>query len=354
MPGWTTSRMTMIALMAAVLFSGAGCSTMREDPTDAFAPRPENATSTSYRMVRLDEGRHGNTWDRASLLAKIARYRKQYQSVKDRSDFGKDYVAEHSHNTYQVRVKSFLDSDLDAAEQYLQSLPDDFRFMPADPDDGKRDIGDIDWTDDARALRVVDFYAQQYTDDWSPYAFGINLIPTARDGYGKLSLNVHGESLAFRRAVRKRIWTFSSGYFWVYTRLLVSQEGKDRVPMLVVIADPNDRSVMNGTYLIMPRSLPAAVRTAADGTITTTPAPSTTPASDPWDLLTTERLDEATIIAEELKRGLAPEKIVTTLKKRRGSDQSEDVLFQLIALCQQDANRFAQRIAAMRQNMRQK
>lgn len=322
---------------------------MREDPTDAFAPRPENATTASYQMVRLDEGRHRGAWDRASLLAQIAHYRAQYQSIKTRGDFGQDYQQEHCYKTYQVRVQSFQDSDLDAAERYLKSLPDTLSFTPADPDEGKRDIGDVVWTDDRRALRVVDFYAQHYSDDWSPYAFVINLIPTARDGYGKLSLTIRGETLSFRRAVRKRIWTFSSGYFWVYTRLLVQKDGTDRLPMLLIIDDPNDRGEMNGTYLIMPRSLPAVAHTATDGAAAQTPEPSKACAADPWDVLTGQRLAEARVIADELARGLTPERIVTSLKKHRGSDQSEAVLLELIALCQQDAQQFRQRLDALGQ-----
>ncbi len=90
---------------------------MRDAPTDAFAPRPENATSASYQLVRLDDGRQRGTWDRSSLLANLAQYRAEYQPSKSRSDFGQDYYEEHRYQTYLVQLKSFQDSDLESAER---------------------------------------------------------------------------------------------------------------------------------------------------------------------------------------------------------------------------------------------
>jgi hypothetical protein len=352
------SPITLVALLAAVLVSGTGCSSMREDPTDAFAPRPENATSASYQIVRLDEDPPNGMLNRTSLLAKISRYRSTYRTIETRSDFGQDYYEEHRYRTYQMRLQSFQDSDLAAAERYLQSLPESITFVPTDSDDQKYDIGDIDWTAEQRALRVVDFYAQNYSDDWSPYAFVINLIPTARDGYGKLSLSIAGETLSFRRAMRKRLWTFSSGYFWVYTRLLRPSDTAKPLPMLVVIADPNNRGEMNGTYLIMPRIDTSTAHGVTDASRTNQAQPTgqtqpTGQATDDWNLLSNERIQEARVIIAERRRGMTTEKLVSSLKVR-GSDQSDEMLRQLISLYEQDSARFEQRVESLRKELEMK
>jgi hypothetical protein len=243
----------MLPLLAGLLVM-AGCSSMRENPDGAFAPRPENATSDSYQLVRLDENRYHGGLDKASLLMFIDRYRKDYEVIKPASDFAQDHDNGIRYQQYLDNVQSFKDSKLDAAERYLKSLPEAMRFTRADLDPKTYDIGDINWRDTARKLRVVDFYAQYSSDDWSPYAFIINLLPPAKNGYGKLALSVNGETLYFRKKMRKKIWSFAPNYFWVYAYVLTLDNSADQAPMLLIINDPNDHGDMNGTYLVMPQA----------------------------------------------------------------------------------------------------
>ncbi len=246
-------KITVILYFLQILFFTAGCSSVREEPKDEFAPRPENARSQSYRLVRLNEDKYSGKLDINNLLKKIASFRQQYQKVKTIEDFSYSYDKENEYKNYSKKLQSFKDSDLDAAEKYLKSLPPETEFSLLKTDEGKKyDIGDIDWTDSSRQLQITDFYAQYYSDDWSPYFFIINLIPTARNGYGKLQLSVNGENLIFRKKVRKKIWTFSSGYFWVHTKIYTTGSNSKTLPMIISIEDPNDHGDMNGAYLVIP------------------------------------------------------------------------------------------------------
>ena len=76
-------------LIALILFLTliviTGCSQVREDPGDSFAPRPENAKSASYQIVRLCEGKHYGKWGKPFLLKLIENYRKLYETIKAES-----------------------------------------------------------------------------------------------------------------------------------------------------------------------------------------------------------------------------------------------------------------------------
>lgn len=158
-------------ILLVVLLLVLGCSSVYEDPDDSFAPRPENAKSDSYQIVRLGEERTSSGIRKNYLLEMIEAYRDKYKSIKVRSDFNSDYVGEHSYEKYLKNVQAFKDSDLDAAEEYIKSFPDSLKFTSTGLDEGKYDIGDINWRSNSRKLRISDFHAQRYTDDWSAYAF---------------------------------------------------------------------------------------------------------------------------------------------------------------------------------------
>ncbi len=381
-----TARSSPVFLLLGVAVLITGCSSVREPPTDAFAPRPESAKSASYQIVRLSEDRYSHNLTKEDLLKCIGRYRENYRVIKKETDFPDDYYSEHVKKQYFINVQSFKDSDLPAAERYLKSLPNTIEFTPADPDEYKHRLGEIDFTDKNRKLRIIDFYHRNYTSDWTIWTVVLGFIKTAREGYGKFTFSIKGEALEFRKTVQKRIWTFSAGYFEVHTQIYTIKNDPDHVPMLLVIHDPNDHGDMNGTYLIMPRNMADIEAMPIIEIPETKPAekaqevnpvkkaPLTKPAkkppqtkptekaqetksvaeaadnqlsSDPWDILTKDRFPEAKVIKGEMDVGKSPDKIVSGLIKYRGSDQSEDVLFKMIELYKQDPKRFEQRIDAL-------
>lgn len=221
-----------------------GCSSVREDPDDSFAPRPENAKSASYMIVRLGEEETFSGIRKHQLLDIIKNYREKYAIIKAQSDFGTGHYDDIRYREYSQKVQAFKDSDLDAAEKYIKTFPDSLKFSSGD--NTRVDLSD--------KLRIVDFYGQYYTDDWSAYAFIINMIPTARNGYVKLELDINGEKLAFRKKARKKIWRFSPEYFWMYVDFYFFENSQAHAPALLSISDPNDHGDMNGIYLIMPQA----------------------------------------------------------------------------------------------------
>ena len=331
-------------LLVALMFL-MGCSSVREDPDDSFAPRPENAESSSYQIVRLGEASYHGDLDKASLLHRIDLYRRKYKKIKTRSDFAEGSYGGDRFKEYLEVAQSFLDSDLDAAEKYIESWPDSISFKKADPDEGKYDTGDISWTDKSRKLRIVDFYSQYYSDDWSSFAFIINMIPTARNGYGRFEFNLNDETLFFRKKVRKSIWTFSSGYFWVYTDILIMEGGEDQVPMLVSISDPNDHGYMNGIYLVLPRkgvSVETSVLSNIDSNVKVLvkTGPNAKTQSSPWSIINKETFPIADIIQHELGRRRTPEQVIEHFRKYVKSFNDEELLKDLIELCQKDRKKF--------------
>ena len=292
-----------------------GCSSMGKKTGDSFAPRPENAKSKSIQIVRLDESRYSEGLSKLYLLEKIKRYRQDYETIKTESDFSSSYVNHNPYEQYLKNLQSFKDSDLDGAEAYLKSLPDSIKFTPTPIDENKHDYGDINWRDKDRTLRISDFYGDLSNDGWSPYAFIINMIPTARVGYGKFELNIDGESLYFRKSASKFVWRLTPTYYWVNAKIQTLENAQGQLPMLLEIDGANNPDDMNGTYLVMPRE-GASVNTAAIDALRKAEEkakldPNYTPPiqldAGPYTKVSNENIIEAEIICEGIESGLSKE-----------------------------------------------
>ncbi|MCM8537208.1 MAG: hypothetical protein NE334_14810 [Lentisphaeraceae bacterium] len=302
-------------ILIALLMYFVGFSSMGKKTGDSFAPRPENAKSDSIQIVRLDESRYSEGLSKLYLLEKIKRYRQDYETIKTESDFSSNYVNQNPYDKYLKNLQSFKDSDLDAAEAYLKSLPDSIKFTPTSVDQNKRDYGDINWRDKDRTLRVADFYGDLSNSGWSPYAFIINMIPTARVGYGKLELNVDGESLYFRKNASKFVWRLTPTYYRVNAKIQTLENAQGQLPMLLQIYGANNPDDMNGTYLVMPRE-GASINTSAIDALRKAEEqakldPNYTPPiqldAGPYTNVSNENIIEAEIICEGIESGLSKE-----------------------------------------------
>ena len=139
------------------------------------------------------------------------------------------------HQNDKNNALSYDMSVLDFAEASLKALPESMVLESMLGDNGKYDLGDIPWHSEKRLLQVVDFYRMFYTDSWSTFAVIINLLPTQAEGYAKLELKLHEESVLFRTRAKRFIWTLKPSYFWIYTDLLAFTNAHISTPMLIKI-----------------------------------------------------------------------------------------------------------------------
>ncbi|TGL65281.1 hypothetical protein [Leptospira jelokensis] len=212
----------------------------------------EKSHNQSIQIIKIAEqirfshyqtvgGEERMVYTQEDLIKGIQSYKEQYSDSKPKWEYA-------NLEQYQFEKKNMDPEKLDAVIKFLKKEKEPYVFTSHRKI--QYDWGTVDWKDKNENLILSKFYGQYFDNDWSPYAFLINLIPNQIVGIGIFRFQINEQVVEFRANARKTIWRFPFRY-WAHTHIFSTKNGKNKFPILVQISDPNDRDKsQNGLYFI--------------------------------------------------------------------------------------------------------
>ncbi|EOQ89743.1 hypothetical protein LEP1GSC202_1327 [Leptospira yanagawae serovar Saopaulo str. Sao Paulo = ATCC 700523] len=212
----------------------------------------EKSQNKSIQIVKIAEqlrfshyqtvaGEARMVYTQEDLIKGIQIYKEQYSNSKPKWEYA-------NQEQYQFEKKNMDPVKLEGVINHLKNANEPYVFVSHRKI--QYDWGTVDWKDKNENLILSEFYGHYFDDDWSPYAFLINLIPNQIVGTGIFRFQINDEVVEFRANARKTIWRFPIRY-WAHTHIFSTKNGKNKFPILIQINDPNDReNSQNGLYFI--------------------------------------------------------------------------------------------------------
>lgn len=224
-----------------------------EEEKSLGARLDDSIETKSYEVIKISDDRIDGSpiYDKSNLATLFSIDKSQIENTIQK------YVNTYQEpNIYRNKERFAFTKSKYRSEQikkvnlYLELLPEDVVFTQQNPAQYCPEC--TNWINNPYNISIIDF-ASSYTEyEGNPYVPFLHLIPRWKVGSALYSINVGEDKLLFRAGAQKRFWSWRDIY-WGHVVVFSTAKGKEQAPLLVVINDPNDRYLHNGSYIIIPK-----------------------------------------------------------------------------------------------------
>jgi hypothetical protein len=226
-----------------------------EEEKSLGARLDDSIETKSYEVIKISDDRIDGTpiYDKSNLATLFSIDKNLIENTIE------EYVnAYQEPNIYRNKERfaftksKYRSEKIKKVNLYLELFPEDVVFTQQNPAQYCPEC--TNWINNPYNISIIDFASSFTEAQRSTYLSFLHKIPTSKVGSALYKVNVGEDKLLFRAGAKKRFWSWRDIY-WGHVVVFSTTKGKEQAPLLVVVDDPNDRYLHNGSYIIIPKSI---------------------------------------------------------------------------------------------------
>ena len=235
-----------------------------EEEKSLGARLDDSIETKSYEVIKISDDRIDGTpiYDKSNLATLFAINKSQIiNAIEEYTNTYQEPNIYRNKEIFSFTESKYRSEKINKVKQYLELLSEDVTFTQHNPAQYCPEC--TNWINNQYNISIIDFKSSYTIAQRSTYLSFLHKIPTSHVGTALFKIDVGEDKLLFRAGALKKFWSWKD-IIWAHVVVFSTTKGKEQAPLLVVVDDPNDRYLHNGSYIIIPKSISFAGHSSPD------------------------------------------------------------------------------------------